>query len=258
MKKMISLFLVLVLLFVMSVTVFASNIVDTDTGSSQEVHATYKEGLKDKTIISVEINWNKMSFTYHGDSEPQWNALEHRYEGDVIKAGWDNSDATITIKNHSNSLLQAQLTYGKEEAFKDIEMAFTDAAPYIGSAYTSDTEEGTPCEVTIKAIPCGELSEETEDNAKIGTITVKVLSNVNPYAMMDDLSAKVAQHSGVQNPENAARGTVYFVDGTDVSALFTNVETVIGDYAAGEVSAEKNAALNEVLISFYSALDIVQ
>ena len=258
MKKMISLFLVLVLLFVMSVTVFASDIVDTETGSSQEVHATYKEGLKDKTIISVEINWNKMSFTYHGDSEPQWNALEHRYEGDVIKAGWDNSDATITIKNHSNSLLQAQLTYGSEEAFKDITMAFTDAAPYIGSAYTSDTEEGTPCEVTIKAIPCGELSEETEDNAKIGTITVKVLSNVDAYVMMDDLAGKVAQHGAVQNVATADRGTVFFADGTDVDTLLANVETVIGDYAASEVSAEKNAALNEVLISFYSALDIVQ
>lgn len=258
MKKIISAVLILTLLMAMATTAAASSITDTETGSSQEVLATFKEGVKDKTIISVDISWNQMSFTYKGESEPVWDALEHQYVGEPEDAHWEQSNASITVTNHSNTVLQALINYGHEDAFPEISMLFTDAAPYIGSAYTSQTEAGTPCAVTIQAIPMGELSEETQDNTKIGTVTIKVQAGIDPLEAAIILLERASIYFN-KSAENLARGEVYLNPETDVNALMIMIDELTGILCDDTIpEAEKNVAFNAAVTSYYDALLIMQ
>lgn len=258
MKKIISAIMILALLMALGTTAFASSITDTETGSSQEVLASFKEGVKDKTIISVDISWNQMSFTYKGASEPVWDALEHKYVGEPEDAHWELSNATITVTNHSNTVLQAIINYAEENAFEDVSLLVTDPAPYIGSAYTSQTEAGTPCAVTVQVIPMGELSAETQDNTKIGTLTVKVQAGIDPL----DAAGIIQEQATIyytKNVENLARGEVYLNPEADVNGLMAMVDELTGILCDDSIAqADKNVAFNAVVTSYYDALQIMQ
>lgn len=255
MKKIIPAILVLVLLITMSSTAFASDTTETEPGNSHEVLATFEEGNVSKTIVSVDISWNKMSFTYNGASEPVWDALKHQYVGEATEAGWAPSDATITITNHSNTVLQANISYSSESAYSGIRMHFTDAAPYIGSAHTAEEGAGTPCEVTVKAIPDGELPAETEDNTRIGTITVKVTADIIPIDVVSVIEEKTGIYSS-QDTTKLTRGGVFFAPETNVDEI---LDLVVKAYDAdGGAEPALNTAVNALITAYYGALDIVQ
>ena len=260
MKKGIAFAMILALLLAVSTTAAAT---ETESGNSQEVLASYEEGTQDKTVISVDISWEQMSFTYRGASTPTWDAEEHRYEGEATEAGWAPGNGIITIRNNSNAILQTNISYNQEAAYKTVDMTFTDKAPYIGSAYTDDRidEEGipfgTPCEVTIKAIPTGTLNKDTQDNTKIGTITITVNAGVDVYNMLDTLEARIAECT-VQSTEGLKRGAVYLATGAD-AGLYSLTSEASAAYGNSELTpAEKNVAINKALTAFYGALNIAQ
>lgn len=263
MKKTISSILVLVLLVAMSTTVLASSITDTETGNSQEVLASYEAGVGDKTIISVDIGWNKMSFTYKGASEPVWDAAKHQYVGDATEACWAASDAAITITNHSNSILRANISYTPEDAYSEIFMCFTDAAPYIGSAHTDDQEDadgnklGTPCTVTVKVIPDGALSADTTDNTRIGVVTVKVTSDYNGLDVVDAITAMLSVHPW--DATGLERGAVYFTSQEAAGTVAELADAAAITFLQSEMTeAERNVAVNALITAYYGALEIVQ
>ena len=262
MKKSIALILILTLMVAMSATVSATEPTENISGNSQEVLASYEEGTQDKTIISVDISWEQMSFTYKGESVPTWNAEEHRYEGEAAEAGWAPGEGIITIRNNSNAVLQAQIKYTAESAYGDVQMSFTENAPYIGSAYTDDNVDaegevcGTPCQVTVKAIPTGTLPKETVDNTRIGAITITLNAEVDVYDMLDALTYKI-DTCNAADPSVLTRGTPYLAE--DADALQTLVTTALITYADEKISTtEKNVAINAALTSVYGALNIAQ
>ena len=263
MKRSIALVLIVALVVAMSVTVSATDATEGVSGNSQEVLASYEEGTQDKTVINVDISWEQMSFTYNGESAPAWNAEEHRYEGEATEAGWASGNGTITIRNNSNAVLQAIISYNQEPAFDDVFMNFTDKEPYVGSAYTDDNMDaegnvcGTPCEITIKAIPTGILPKETADNTRIGSITITLNAEVDVYEMLDDLAIKI-DGCKIGN-DGLSRGTPFLVAGTDANDIQEMVTAALETYAADNSTiSEKNVAINKLLTSFYGALDIVQ
>lgn len=258
MKKIIALLLILLMLPGMSAAVSAADITDTNTGNGQDVTASYEAGAVNTTVISVDIEWDNMSFTYKGESEPVWDAAKHQYTGENTEAGWVASEASITITNHSNAILQAGITYAPEASFSGISMHFTDAAPYIGSADTSDTEEGTPCSVTVLAVPDGILSSDTAANTKIGTITVKVNADIHAQTVLAAIEEQASIVSG-RNADEIGRGTAYFESpkvADDILALQVTTMGVV--YSNDKTDAEKNAALNELITAYYGALKIKQ
>lgn len=264
MKRSIALVLILALVVAMSATVSATEATENISGNSQEVLASYEEGKQDKTIISVDISWEQMSFTYNGESAPAWNAEEHRYEGEATEAGWAPGNGLITIRNNSNTIIQAMTSYKPESAYGDVDMSFTDESPYVGSAYTDDRKDedgnvcGTPCEITIKAIPTGTLPKETEDNTKIGAITITLNSEVDVFDMLDALLSKI-NDCNIADTTGLNRGVPYFVSGTDVQALQDMVNAALAAYAVDEsLSPANNVVINEALTAVYGALDIKQ
>lgn len=262
MKKSIALILILALMVAMSATVSATEATENVSGNSQEVLASYEEGTQDKTIISVDISWEQMSFTYKGESVPTWNAEEHRYEGEATEAGWAPGQGIITISNNSNAVLQALISYTQESAYGDVQMSFTDNAPYIGSAYTDDNMDaegevcGTPCRVTVKAIPMGTLPKETVDNTRIGAITITLNAEVDVYEMLDALAVKI-DACRADDPAALTRGTPYLTE--DADALQELVTAALEAYVdGGNHTTVKNVQINKALTAIYGALNIAQ
>jgi hypothetical protein len=257
-KRILSAIGVLVLLAAVSITAFASDITDTESSSEHEVRASYEAGAQNRTVISVDISWDQMFFTYKGASESVWDPQKHQYVGGDTKSGWAPGDAAITITNHSNTIIQANIGYTPEAAYGGIRMHFTDPAPYVGSACTSLTEAGTPCTVTIYAVPDGELPAGTEDHTRIGTITVKVTADIAPETVLDTIITRTGMYAAVNFAE-LSRGGVCFGADTDVNVLQTLLDdTAAVLYDAGKTDAERNQALNRLITAYYSALEIKQ
>lgn len=259
MKKFISMILVLALVMTVSATVTATEATEPNSGNSQEIWAIYEEGAKDSSIISVDISWQKMSFTYKGESEPVWNANLHQYEGEATEAGWAPSEATITITNNSNTILKGSFKYEYIEQFKDISMAFTDMAPYIGSADTNESTDaegnpkGTPCAVSVKVIPTGVLEKENVESVKIGTITVAI-EPVEDYSVVTSAIEAMIRDYQSKSSEELTRGDVRFREGTDPAAMLTLMDAVWD----ATTDAEVNVALNRLITTFYGALEIIE
>lgn len=258
MKKIVFAITVLVMLAVVSITAFAADITDADGSSGHEILASYEQGAQDRTVISVDISWEGMCFTYKGASESVWDPQEHRYAGEAAQAGWIRSDAAITITNHSNIIIQADIGYEPEAAYSDIRMLLTDPAPYVGSAYTSQTEAGTPCAVTISVIPDGELSADTADQTRIGTITVKVTADIAPETVLAAIDARLGQYAAVNFDELPRGGVCFGPDGDAgwIRSLADEAAAVL--YDSGKTDAERNQALNRLITAYYSALEIKQ
>ncbi len=260
MKKIITLIMILVLMVTVRTAAFAT----ASDPVTQEVWASYKESTTDRPVISIDISWDQMSFTYADTSAPAWNPEKHRYEGETTEGGWLPGTGTITIRNNSNAILQATVSYTQEADYSTVDMCFTDKAPYIGSAYTDDRTDGegnvcgTPCQITVKAIPIGTLSCETNDPAKIGTVSVTVDTGADVFSVLDEVNDRIAlcPTADAAAPD---RGTVHFAAGTDTQNLYALMEAALAACEDPErTEAERNVAINKVLTAFYGALDIAQ
>lgn len=74
-----------------------------------EISGTYTPGTADE-IISVDVAWEAMDFTYTGASQGTWNPVTHAYEG-AIEGGWSDNTPAITVTNHSNVAVNATLSF---------------------------------------------------------------------------------------------------------------------------------------------------
>ena len=119
------------------------------TGSySAEVKGTYQPGGSGAVVYSVDIAWTDMNFTYTGAGEGTWNPETHQYEGGT-EASWTDSNASVTVTNHSNAAVKATASYQAETGYESTTMTF------------GENNGG------------GTLAESA-DGGKIGTITVSI------------------------------------------------------------------------------------
>ena len=254
MKKILTLALAAMLLLCMTTTAFATstNLDNTNKSIDLGVQAVYHADGNNAATISVEIAWTGLNFTYNGATQI-WDASAHKYVTDT-PGGWAASDATITITNHSDTILQAGLHFTAEDDFDDIDMIFSAKAPYLGSAYT-DKNGGEACAVTIALIPDGTLAETITESTAIGTITVSVLPVIGKTPR--DISSELAlRYLEMAEQSPTRRGDVYLKD----QIALDNIGTALGvmDDPSLTEETELNAALNDVITAFYNGLAIKQ
>ena len=253
MRKIIPLILAVTLLLGMVICSTAAQA--TEVGSTN-VTAEYMPGAQGGQIISVEIAWEGMDFTYNGASENVWDADKHQYISGTA-AGWAKSDACISITNHSNVMLKAGIAYTGNPGFKDMGMMFTDRNPFIGSAETQDEGEGKECTVMIRAIPTGKLPPDTPADTNVGELKVTVMPESGYQNVLS-----VIQDALVFTPVYAAslsRQDVCFADDAAKTNVDTYLQTASNTIRSDQTSgAEKNFALNELLSAYYSALHFPQ
>ena len=176
MKKLLSVILALVMALSLSVTAFAA----TNDGTQDTeitVNGTYTPGTTADEIISADIAWDAMDFTYTGASQGTWNPVTHAYEG-AIEGGWSNNTPAITVTNHSNVAVNA--TLGFTANVTGVVGTFTEASGTENdNVLELATAEGTEVANAPTATANFGISGAAIDADKtLGTITVTIAKNV--------------------------------------------------------------------------------
>ena len=141
-----------------------------------EISGTYTPGTADE-IISVDVAWEAMDFTYTGASQGTWNPVTHAYEG-AIDGGWSDNTPAITVTNHSNVAVNATLSFTANVT--GVVGTFTEASGTENDNILNlATAEGTEVANAPTATANFGISGAAIDADKtLGTITVTIAKNV--------------------------------------------------------------------------------
>ena len=180
MKKFFTIALSLMLAICMAVPAFAAEPdISTNNGTANvTVNGTYNAGSTAQEVISVDVSWGSMSFTYNDAVEGSWNDETHAFDG-AVAAHWScAADANkITVINHSNTDVEAQLTFAKAEN-TNIEGSFTEN---VGTANDGIMELATAVGTEVADAPSAEAffnvtAGSITANGELGTITLKIVN----------------------------------------------------------------------------------
>ena len=138
-----------------------------------EISGTYTPGAAADEIISVDVAWEAMDFTYTGASQGTWNPVTHTYEG-ATEGGWSNNTPAITVTNHSNVAVNA--TLGFTANVTGVVGTFTEASGTENdNVLELATAEGTEVANAPTATANFGISGAAIDADKtLGTITVTI------------------------------------------------------------------------------------
>ena len=170
MKKILSLILALALVMSLSVTAFAATNDGTEN-TSIDVNAMYSDGVSTPDVISVNVEWGAMSFTYSVNGTKQWDATKHEYTTNS-NAAWTATGNTVTVTNHSNIAVKAELAFTADTAYNTVTGSFDKAELLLdsGDGLTyANADKGTAT-LTL----AGTLADTVKTSTKVGTITVKI------------------------------------------------------------------------------------
>ena len=141
------------------------------------VNGSFVPGTAADEIISVDVAWEAMDFTYTGASQGTWNPVTHAYEG-AIEGGWSDNTPAITVTNHSNVAVNATLDF--TASVDGVAGTFTEASGTENDNILNlATAEGTEVGSAPKATANFGISGAAIDADKtLGTITVTIAKNV--------------------------------------------------------------------------------
>ena len=174
MKQIFTLALTFLLIFsLVTVTAFAADTtINAENGTATKaVTASYHSGAGGGTVYSVDITWGSMAFTYSEGSSPTWNPATHTYSSGGT-GGWSHNGNKITVTNHSNAQVTANLDYASETGFTGITGSFDNANMTIDTAV--GTEVSAAPTKTAALTLTGALDSTVSDSTQIGTITVTI------------------------------------------------------------------------------------
>ena len=173
MKKLFTLLLAVLMIATMSVTAFAAETVTTDGGEATiDVKAIYSSAATTPDVISVDVAWGAMEFTYSVGGTHNWDATKHEYV-DNTSAAWTASGNTVTVTNHSNVAVKAELIFAAETAYSGITGSFGEKAT-LNLATAVDTAKDAAPSDSANLTLSGELANTVSSLTKVGTITVKI------------------------------------------------------------------------------------
>ena len=192
-----------------------------------EISGTYTPGAAADEIISVDVAWEAMDFTYTGPSQGTWNPVTHTYEG-ATKGGWSNNTPAITVTNHSNVAVNA--TLGFTANVTGVVGTFTEASGTENDNILNlATAEGTTLENAPTATANFGISGAAIDADKtLGTITVTIAKNViDTFA---ELQAAVNNGGTVKLGGNITLEDTLIIETASPMILDLNEHTITGTY----------------------------
>ena len=182
MKKLFTILLAVAMLASMSITAFAADDTVTTDGGSKEisVNAKYVDEGTTPEVISADIEWGAMEFTYSVGGTKVWDAQTHQYTVTGATGGWSENGNTVKVTNHSNVDVKATFTYAAENG-NTLTGAFTydnsKTADSTGAVSLAAGVEGQVCDadyVTATLKLSGTPSDTMTNFTKVGTVTVKI------------------------------------------------------------------------------------
>lgn len=172
MKKLFAFFLAVFMIASMSVTVFAeANVGEHGESATIVVGGDFQQTGAIYKTISVDIEWEDMTFAYIKTSSGEWDPGSHEYVGGV-EGEWTDETRTITITNHSDTELTATLSF---EQLVDITGVFSSTGEMtslleLDSAVGTSRDEAPSASEEFGIIG----GEPLEENTSIGMITVHI------------------------------------------------------------------------------------
>lgn len=191
MKKYIILIICIAMLFPSAMPVLAESANSNgSSGTSIGVNATYTRPTGGDTIVSVDIAWDNMNFTFTQTDIGTWLPGEHRYDDDASGV-WDTTARNITITNHSNTGIAS--TFSFESGITSMGGTFTKDFLWVKTAddesYRTPNAEGTyPAPSKSTAFSIDPSSPPITESKRLGTITVGISTalSVNTVGMSED------------------------------------------------------------------------
>ena len=175
MKKLWTMFLVMMLIFSMTVPAFA---LVAGESESQDINIDVINGASTPTVYYVVVAWESLQFKYDlGGGQNEWNAEAHAYTiTDAANARWSDYDAKITVTNHSNVgvNIETLIDGSNRKEMNNVVAALdkttaaieeADQAAYMG--VNSDKAPSAVFTITVSGVP-------TAADFKLGEVTVKV------------------------------------------------------------------------------------
>ncbi len=168
MKKLITLAMTFIMIIVMATSSFAETVGDGGSATGKVEVKINKDDVQ--TVYSVDIDWGSLDFTYNF-GEGTWNPADHTVTGGT--PGWKNSEAKITVTNHSNAEVAIKAVFADNQTTAELNgvtanltnNAFQLAAGKLNKPAEADNAQTT---VTVSGTP------STLDDFTVGTITVTV------------------------------------------------------------------------------------
>lgn len=183
MKKLITITTSALLIAAMSLTVFAesgSKTIQENNGTKDiTVNAKYVDATTTEPVISVDVEWGDMEFTYTVGGEKEWNAKSHEYTIKNPTAVWTANGNEINVTNHSNVDVNTNFTYTA-----GTDNTLTGSFTYSeGKTVNNDTvkltkgvvnEPDTADKVTATLTLSGTPSDTYSTFTDVGSVTVKI------------------------------------------------------------------------------------
>lgn len=207
MRRLTSALLALILVLSLSIPAFAAETdentatadMTTEYKASIDVKGEYVSDLKSKEIISVDVAWESMNFTYYGSREGTWNPTTHTYDGPKTPA-WNRTKSNITVTNHSNLDVVANLKYTPTVEtvtgsldYQTLNLASAAEGDSLGNVNKAPTASS--------AFTIGGSMDKTSATG-LGTITVSIESGWVTASTIEELIAALEKGGNIKLGED--------------------------------------------------------
>lgn len=229
MKKLFAFFLAVFMIASMSVTVFAeANVGEHGESATIVVGGDFQPTGAIYKTISVDIEWDDMTFAYIKTSSGEWDPGSHEYVGGVDGA-WSEETRTITVTNHSDTELTATLSF---EQLVDITGVFSSTGEMtslleLDSAVGTSRDEAPSASEEFGIIG----GEPLEENTSIGIITVHIDAPEGTVTEGPMITSATLSGDANQIDDNTYQvECTYFIQYNTVGIALTgeNIDMIVG------------------------------
>ena len=158
-----------IMIIVMATSSFAATGVDNGGSETGDVNVIIDKENVD-IVYSVDIVWESLEFTY-SLGNGTWDPETHTVTGG--SADWNNSEAKITVTNHSNAAVDIKAVFEDETTTaskNEVTATLSNNDFQLAAGKLNDPDGAAKAQttVTVSGTP------STEDTFTVGTITVTV------------------------------------------------------------------------------------
>ena len=153
----------------------ADTITAVDGTDTQNVQATYEATTAASTVYSVDIIWGNMLYKYTVADEGTWNPQTHQFDNASTAGEWNNETNAnkVTVTNHSNAAVKAELSYTPAENYKEITGLFDKSILNLKTAEGTQVAEAPKADASLTLSGALDKSVKTATTVGMATVTLR-------------------------------------------------------------------------------------